>query len=67
MSAPTPLQVVQAATDVLKATHPTHPVLVVVRTFALAELSQAEHDANQGRGVRSSVLVLARRLTKEEL
>ncbi|MBS3177727.1 MULTISPECIES: hypothetical protein [unclassified Pseudoclavibacter] len=66
MSEPTDLQLVQAARDVLARTHPTNPVLIGVRTFALAELSQAEHDAHQGRGVRSSALVLARRLTKDE-
>lgn len=66
MPTPTDLQLVQAARDVLASTHPTNPVLVAVRSFAFAELSQAEHDANHGRGVRSSALVLARRLTKEE-
>ncbi|WP_371031253.1 hypothetical protein [Pseudoclavibacter sp. JSM 162008] len=67
MTKPTDLQLVQAARDILERTHPTNPVLVSARLFAMVELDQAEHDAKQGREIRPRVAILAQRITKEEL
>jgi tRNA(Ile2) C34 agmatinyltransferase TiaS len=66
MPTPTDLQLVQAARDVLASTHPTNPVLVAVRSFAFAELSQAEHDVVLDREAKPRVLSLARTITREE-
>lgn len=67
MTAPSPLQIVQAATDVVNATHPTNPVLKAAREFALAELRQGEHELSQDREPKPRLMHLARTITRGEI
>ncbi|WP_394254736.1 hypothetical protein [Pseudoclavibacter helvolus] len=67
MTSPTPLQLVQAATDVLTATHPKHPTLAAVRDFALAELRQGEHELTQDREPKPRLMHLAKTITRGEI
>ncbi|WP_160072011.1 hypothetical protein [Pseudoclavibacter sp. 8L] len=66
MSQPSELQVVHAARDVLRRTRSTDATSTTLRMFAIVELNQAVHDAEQGRPVRPPVATLARRITKDE-
>jgi hypothetical protein len=60
------LKVVQAARVVLSSVPVTESVASMLKRFALAELSQAEHELSQGRKPKPRLLLLAEDITDGE-
>ncbi|MBB2956813.1 hypothetical protein [Pseudoclavibacter helvolus] len=67
MTSPTHLQLVQAASNVVTATHPINPVLKAARDFTLAELRQGEHELTNGRAPKPRLMHLAKTITRGEI
>lgn len=66
MPEPTDLKLVQVARDVLSSVPVTESVASMLKRFALAELSQGEHELSQGRKPKPRLLLLAEDITDGE-